>query len=552
MIYRLIIETKQGEIVCGSLDFKRNQRFESSGFVVETVTQVNGGYTRLEISVRGKEKAFITVRAEYDSGELFTFSGKKEKYGVFRQSPHDVWDHVIATPKEAVPMVALYKDSEYTVLFSDNPAKYDNYTVQIVSPEEKYMQISSGDNGKISGGELTFAPYYVQNPRFTVILFKSKATSLLELRKDIFYKIDAAFGEKKLSKFHAICFSSNYMHYRCNEMGSSKCWVVPGIDYCNKQYPRDAFWQSMIFPLEMEQECYDGVYKGRYRYAENALIFLIWSYRLKKKGGRPDEERINDAIEYISAHVKNGTYITGEEEKLAYRSWYDLCSFENDDVVSYNQGLFVVAIMAAKALGINIPFDEKEANKRYNELFNVEKGYFPLSMKKTQILSLDPTVGDLLAYFLFDKKLLKDKNVVAHYRKTFQVSNTVYGAKITCRENGEYCTLDDYSAYGEYDCGLEHATKGDYSWGGSYYLYEMLFHMAAYIHGEKQAEDNMIERSAIDFRVGGTYFEHINTVTGRGNKPNQGWNCCVYPIWQKMIEKGMADERFFLEMEKIL
>jgi len=62
----------------------------------------------------------------------------------------------------------------------------------------------------------------------------------------------------------------------------------------------------------------------------------------------------------------------------------------------------------------------------------------------------------------------------------------------------------------------------------------------------------MIERSAIDFRIGGTYFEHINTVTGIGNKPNQGWNCCVYPIWQSFIDKGIANTRFFVEMEKCL
>ena len=73
----------------------------------------------------------------------------------------------------------------------------------------------------------------------------------------------------------------------------------------------------------------------------------------------------------------------------------------------------------------------------------------------------------------------------------------------------------------------------------------MLFHMTAYIHGADDAEDNMIWRSGVDFEIGGTYFEHINTVTEEGNKANQGWNCCVYPIWQSFIDKGIATDRFF-------
>jgi len=50
----------------------------------------------------------------------------------------------------------------------------------------------------------------------------------------------------------------------------------------------------------------------------------------------------------------------------------------------------------------------------------------------------------------------------------------------------------------------------------------------------------------------GTYFEHVNTVTGNGNKPNQGWNCCVYPIWETLIERGVANDKFLQQMDKLL
>lgn len=551
MNYEIIVETKNGQNVVGELDFSAEGtvKYPTATATIKHIKDC----ARADIFVDCTEPCFITVRGNYENGETHTFTGIKTSKGIFRQSPHNLKEYKIDTPKEAVPLAAVYSDGEFTCLMSDNPAVYNNYTTQTVCPEKRYIAVSSGDCGEVTGGTMTFEPYYHENNKsFTVVMFKSKAANLSDMRKDVFYAIDEVFGTGEDSKFHSICFSSNYMHYRANETGSSKCWVVPGIDYCNYQYPRDAFWQSMIFSVEMEQQCYDGVYKGRYNYAESALIFLIWSYRLKKRGGTPDEDRMYDALQYIKKHVRDGWYITGESEQLALRSWYDICSFENDDSLTYNQGLYAAALIAADKLGMDTGLDAEQAVKNYNDMFLEKEGYFPISVKKPFIMCLDPTVGDLLAYVLFDKKLLDDEKVRIHYQTTYKAAKCEYGAKVTCRPDGSYNTLEDYSAYGICNEDLKTHTPGYYSWGGSYYIYEMLFHMAGYIHNVENAEENMIERSKLDFKIGGTYFEHINTATGEGNKPNQGWNCCVYPIWQLLIDKGIANDRFFKEMDKLL
>lgn len=52
--------------------------------------------------------------------------------------------------------------------------------------------------------------------------------------------------------------------------------------------------------------------------------------------------------------------------------------------------------------------------------------------------------------------------------------------------------------------------------------------------------------------IGGTYYEHIDTVTGEGNKPNQGWNAAIYAIWDMLMQQGKASDRFFREIEKVL
>ena len=556
MKFSLILNTPKKDITTHIVPFNESTSEVCSDYNISMDTKTTDNCIVSTFTVTGLKEAYLSVCGEYTKGEAYTFSGKKTNKNVFRQSPHNVSQWKINTPKEAVPMAAVLNENEYTIVMSDNPAKSYNYTTQITDPKNSRIYVCSGDNGEVYDGELSFQKYYHKisenKPHtFTVVLFKSQAKNLNDMRKDVFYAIDEVFGEKS-NKFHAICFSSNYMHYRINEMGSSDYWIVPGIEYCNTQYPRDAFWQSMILPAEMAHQCYNGLYKGRYRYAENACIFVFWSYRNYINGYPFDKDRLEDALSYISEHVKDNCYITGESNTLAFRSWYDICSFENDDCLTYNQGFFALALMALDKMEISHPYDTEKAIEEYNNLFLEKEGYFPMSRKKPFMVTLDPTVADVLSYIYFDRKLLKTENAKRHYENTFNISKTELGCKVTCRPDGSFCTLEDYSAYGKVNDELATHTPGYYSWGGSYYIYEMLFHIDGFIHGAENAEENLIYRGKIDFNLGGTYFEHINTVTGDANKANQGWNACIYALWQMLIDKGVANDRFFSEIDKML
>ncbi|MBO5452785.1 MAG: hypothetical protein J6A69_02340 [Clostridia bacterium] len=556
MKYSLILNTPNENILTDIKPFEKSINAKYGNFSISMETKAVDYCTVSTFTVTGEGEAYLSVEGKYYEGVCCTFSGEKTKKGVYRQSPHNVQQWKINTSKEAVPMAGVLKDGEYEIIMSDNPAMSDNYTTQITDPENKKICVCSGDNGEVYEGELTFDKYYhkitKEKPHvFTVVLFRSDAKDLNSMRKDVFYAIDKVFGEDG-NKFHAICFSSNYMHYRRNEMGVSDYWIIPGIEYCNTQYPRDAFWQSMILPPEMAHQCYNGLYKGRCNYAENACIFIFWSYRNFINGYPYDKERLYDSLDYIKDHVKDNCYITGESKTLAFRSWYDICSFENDDCLTYNQGFFVLALMALDKMEIEHPYDTEKAIEEYNNLFLEKEGYYPMSRKKPFMITLDPTIGDLLAYIYFDRKILNSENVKRHYKTSFNAARTDLGCKVTCRPDGSFCTLEDYSAYGKVNDELATHTPGYYSWGGSYYIYEMLFHMDAYIHGAENAEENLIWRSGIDFKLGGTYFEHINTVTGDANKANQGWNACIYALWQMLIDKGVANDRFFREMDKIL
>jgi hypothetical protein len=119
---------------------------------------------------------------------------------------------------------------------------------------------------------------------------------------------------------------------------------------------------------------------------------------------------------------------------------------------------------------------------------------------------------------------------------------------VSALPDGRYASNEDYSVLGyPVDTGEE----GDYHHGGSWYLYDMLFVIDSYAHGVEGALDEVIWRGTLDFKLGGTYFEHNHTVTGTSNKPNQGWDAAAYVIWKKLMEKGFADNTFFDAFESL-
>ncbi|MBE7043118.1 MAG: hypothetical protein E7399_06445 [Ruminococcaceae bacterium] len=524
--------------------------------IAVTYEQTKKGQDALiAITVLGEGECYVGIEYEGD-GEVSTFSGTVTYERYIRQSPRDISDYTLDMEKEAVPMAAVLENGIYTAAISDQPGHCDNATTQHVFPDS--FQICSGDCGIIRGkGKKTFAPVYHKvtegkNHEFRLMLCRFKADTLNQFRNQIFRGIDRVWGEGG-SAFHSVCFAGNYMHYRKNETGYSDYWVVPGIEYANYQYPRDAFWQSMILPKEMADQCYMAINPGRYSYAENGLFYLIWSYRNLKNGGGLNEESVKGALQYVSQFCRDGCYCTNKGDETEYefkiQSWYDICAFEWDDVITYNQGLLAVAMRAAEEMGLTPPVKWQDAAEEYKKQFNGT--YFPLSRKK-QCLSLDVFIGDILFFLLFDECVLSDDVVQKCYQYVIEHNNTPYGRKVVCGEQGEFLPMEFHGAYGYICPHQKELQPGEYAYGSSYYLYEMLFHIGAYLHHAEGAEEHLISRGKLDFNIGGTFYEHINTVTGLGNKANQGWNCAIYSIWEQLMKRGIADDRFFREIEKVL
>ncbi|WP_460640412.1 hypothetical protein [Larkinella harenae] len=539
------------------------KRLDGLEYAIELDPQPD--YLRYEMRARSQERdsLFLAVELAYESGTAMNFDGAVSHEEIYRQSVHDPANYFFKSmPRQAIPMMALHSGDQWTIAVSDAPAFSNNYTTQHFRPEQRRMQIASGDTGEKPGKPITdqviIRPFYhsvggSKEHAFSGILLNRPAGDLATMRQHVFKAIAKRWGNIH-SRFGATAFATNYMLYRTNETGFSPYWVVAGIEYCNKQYSRDAFWQSMVLPPAMEQQSYLHEARTQSTGAERQLFILTWAYRLKKKGGRPDLKAARQSLDYIEKRVTNARYLANSnddpQKRKNFKSWFDLCMFNDDDVITYNQGLLAVALHAAEELGLQPKTDWRQAAKAYQALYNADGGYFPLSEQKNTLVAVDALVGDLLHQLLFGGPLLEKRQVQAHFQKVSTVARTPHGFKIVCLPDGRYAPNEAFDIPG-FESPHREVPVGKYANGGSYYLYDMLFLLAAYVHEIPGAADLLVWRGKMDFERAGTYFEHLNTATGVPGKVNQGWNGAIYAIAHQLEEQGRGKDILTEAIEKL-
>jgi hypothetical protein len=484
---------------------------------------------------------------------FYSFQGPCKDERIYRQSPHDVANYHFKMQRGAIPMVAAVEDEGADIFVSDNPSYFENATTQHIIPNENCFYLSSGDRGGSPNYPESdyFAPIYheIGNGKkhtFRFVAFRANVHNLKAIRREVFMMIEKVWGSGSDSIYRAACFACNYMHIRKNETGRSEKWVVAGIEYANTQYFRDSFYQTMILDEYTQDQCYRAL-DYEFKDAENPMVYLIWSYRIFKSGKAFNKNRADQAFETVMACLNkfkaDGGYYPNCREHGDFRNWFDLCAYEFDDVDAYNQGLLVCALESAKRLGYDIGNWKEKALARYRALFNGE--YIPMSEKK-QFLALDVTVGEVLYYMLFDELFIPNEMVEKTYRKICDgASKTPYGIKIVSAPDGSYLPVEAFGLNGYVHEGFDTIETGRYANGGSYHVYEMLFHIAAYLHGISDAEKNLTERLMIDLDYDGATHEYMHTIKGIGVKANQGWNAAIWAIWNELIQRGKATDSFF-------
>jgi hypothetical protein len=554
---------------------------ELDGLTVTATVRQEGNYWVLiataSASNEGRSCYFRLSRSYGPDSTPMNFNGPVRESNVFRQSPHNPLNHHFSTQdKQAMPLVAVENASVLEIAICDTPAHFDNYTTQTYDLQRQIVALSSGDDsiawnalahkfqvtrGQQSGTPDQQAPisahYFPvgagQEHRMEAILLRVPRNSHQQVPLQANLAVAQHWSQKKIKDLlGATLFSTAYMNLRVNETGRSKYWVVPAIQYSNKQYSRDSFWISMALPPEYSQSCFenecanDTLFTG----AERQLFTLVWAYRSSESGNQIDKQRVERILRIVEAHSVNG-YYRGFTEVPAnpgcFQGWADLVAFDSDDTVTNNQGLFAVALLCMDALGIETKIRAEEAATHYQNLFNPAIQAYSISLNRKEIVAVDPLMGELLAQVYLGRSLLPTEHVLAHY-ETSKKGKTDYGFKIFCAPGGAFLRDDQYRC-ADFGSPLSGMANGDYQRGGSWYLYDMQMLMAAYLHGGKDAEDLMIWRTKLELLRGGTTHEFIDTVDGNAIKPNMGWNAAVYGIWSELIRQGRASERFFREID---
>ena len=269
-----------------------------------------------------------------ENSKPLNFNGEVVESAVYRQSPHNPGSYELEKAMQPVPLIALLTPAGIEAAICDTPAHFENYTSQTYDLQARRLGLSSGDHGLVwnarsrtfesavadgitdAGDHPHIEPHAFpldggKEHAMEVILMRFRAAALPQFRQQVNLGIARHWSKGAIvDLLGATYFGTAYMNLRVNETGQSRYWVVPAIEYANKQYSRDAFWISMMLPPEYSQSCFeneaanDTVFTG----AERQMFTLVWAYRNHRNGFAVDQRRVERILRIVEAHAPEGFY----------------------------------------------------------------------------------------------------------------------------------------------------------------------------------------------------------------------------------------------------
>jgi len=294
--------------------------------------------------------------------------------------------------------------------------------------------------------------------------------------------------------------------------------VYPSPAYYNP-YLRDSFWvaqtlddrrfSTYVLGVFAANERADGEpptwFINAYRYPqyhddESAALVLIWAWRNKSLYHvTPPRRLLQRALGYLLRRTQNGAFVSSAG---TYASWFDAYRLPAPDVLSYNQGLYAVAVRCAKGLGLPLPSHAiARAEVAYRAMFDARLGYLTLD-KTIRASDASALTGEFLSLWLFKRPILTDRIVLStlDHLSSFGAGFRVVAAPGAGEADG--AGLPSTHDYGQ---------PGDYQNGGSWLLYDALSIGAAGLHGRPGALARLQARLALEFRHGVVLHEYLQT-----------------------------------------
>lgn len=234
-----------------------------------------------------------------------------------------------------------------------------------------------------------------------------------------------------------------------------------------------------------------------YRADESTLLFLIWA-DWQAAQGYPfqDTHRLKLALSYVRSQAREGYYLS---QPGSYASWFDGFRVPRTDTLSYNQGLYAAALLAARQLRLGVRSHEiAVASGAYRSLAGGPGAYLRFS-RRLDYHDISGLVGDFLAYWLFRQPILSDAAVA---RTLYSQPAFQSGFKVVTDERGQPLPARAF---------VTRFFAGDYQNGGSWLLYDYIALADGCQHGMPQMCARMAERLRLEFRQGAIFHEYLNT-----------------------------------------
>ena len=348
-------------------------------------------------------------------------------------------------------------------------------------------------------------------------------------------------------------------------------WVVPSPNYAGYQFCRDSFWVCAglrhgglsgiaLAKFEADQASHaDGHIAtalhhdaarpvSRDRDDESTLLYVVHSYVWATLGGSPARASLQRAYEFIRSHVVDGRYITRGEtrtgEAFAWEAELGTHHYWADTyrpagrpeaapvVLSYNQGLYCVALLCLEALGAadasELRAARRVAESVYATMASEPGGLWLPQRESAPVVDVSALVPEALSLYLFDRPLLTPQRVGAtleRLAKAHYPNGAFLGFKVIAGAGGDYRPSAEFIGVGD-------NTPGNYHNGGSWLLYDGLALYAAARHGVAGAAELFVNRLGSEVSRSWASHEFISTDertpgASQGWRDGYGWNVFV-------------------------
>ena len=202
---------------------------------------------------------------------------------------------------------------------------------------------------------------------------------------------------------------------------------------------------------------------------ESNLLYVVRMYydvKVRHLPGVLDRGDAALALHWVLDHrVKDNRIV---QVTSTAGSWLDTGYNPPGSVNAYSQGLYVVALMAAKGLGVNISEGQiRAAQSAYAALYSPSLGYLPWdSAPGYRYRAPDVLAGEAWSLFLFNRSILPTSVVAGTLRS---LVTTPYGMEDVANADGSYLDNANPQVLLQGIGGLD--SPGQYQNGGDWYLF---------------------------------------------------------------------------------